>query len=169
MRRRLALLGLRLPEVKAPAFKYVPVVAHGGIAYVSGQVPWSGAEIVGRGKVDREVGVERAQEAARVCVLQALAWLDQQLTGLDDVERVLKITGFVASSPGFNQQPAVIDAASEILLKVFGSNGQHARSAIGVAELPRGAPVEIEFAFALKRPPASGNRSRPVPVVQKRR
>lgn len=171
MRRRLALLGLRLPEVRAPAFKYVPVVAHGGIAYVSGQVPWAGGEILSPGKVDREVTIERAQEAARVCVLQALAWLDQQLTGLDEVERVLKITGFVASSPGFAQQPAVIDAASETLLKVFGSNGQHARSAIGVAELPRHAPVEIEFVFALKRPAGASQRagSRPIPVVQKRR
>jgi enamine deaminase RidA (YjgF/YER057c/UK114 family) len=169
MRRRLALLGLRLPEVKAPAFKYVPVVAHGGIAYVSGQLPWAGGEVMSPGKVGREVSIEQAQEAARVCVLQALAWLDLQLTGLDEVERALKITGFVASGPGFDQQPAVIDAASDILLKVFGHGGQHARSAIGVAELPRNAPVEIEFLFALKRPPAPAHRARPVPVVQKRR
>jgi enamine deaminase RidA (YjgF/YER057c/UK114 family) len=169
MRRRLALLGLRLPEVKAPAFKYVPLVAHGGIAYVSGQVPWAGGEVMSPGKVGHEVTIEQAQEAARVCVLQALAWLDQQLTGLDEVERVLKITGFVASAPGFHQQPTVIDAASDILLKVFGHGGQHARSAIGVAELPRNAPVEIEFVFALKRSPAQPHRPRPVQVVQKRR
>lgn len=170
MRRRLALLGLRLPEVKPPAFQYVPVVIHGGIAYVSGQVPWVGGEVKPVGKVDREVSIEEAQEAARVCTLQALAWLNQTPTGLDDVERVLKITGWVASSAGFNRQPEVIDAASELLVKVFGSGGKHARAAIGVAELPRNAAVEIEFTFALKRrPPGSQRTRRPgFPIVEKR-
>lgn len=170
MRRRLALLGLRLPEVRPPAFQYVPVVIHGGIAWVSGQVPWVGSEVRPVGKVEREVPLEQAQEGARACALQALAWLNQTLSGLDEVERVLKVTGFVASSPGFNDQPKVIDAASEILIKLFGPGGQHARSAIGVAELPRNAAVEIEFVFALKRrPPALQRQRRPgFPVVEKR-
>ena len=156
MRRRLALLGLRLPEVKPPAFHYVPVVVHGGVAYVSGQVPWHGGALGPLGKVAREVALEQAQEAARRCVLQALAWLNQTFAGgLDEVERALRVTGYVASSPGFDQQPTVIDAASEILVKVFGHAGHHARSAIGVAELPRNAPVEIEFIFAIKRRPTS--------------
>ncbi len=171
MRRRLALLGLRLPEVKPPAFQYVPVVVHAGIAYVSGQLPWLDGEIGPSGKVDREVALEQAQEGARRCALQALAWLNQILTGgLDDVERALRMTGYVASSSDFDQQPKVIDAASEVLLKVFGQSGQHARAAIGVAELPRGAPVEIEFTFALKRRPSAVERQRRpgFPVVEKR-
>lgn len=171
MRRRLALLGYRLPEVRAPAFKYVPVVAHGGLAHVSGQVPWiaGGGAIMTPGKVGREVTVEQAQEAARACVLQALAWLNQTLPGgLDEVERAIRMTGYVNSSPGFDQQPAVIDAASEVLIKVFGQAGQHARTAIGVAELPRNAPVEIEFVFALRRP-GPAQRPRSFPVVEKRK
>ena len=172
MRRRLALLGLRLPEVKPPAFHYVPVVVHGGIAYVSGQVPWTdGGAIMSPGKVAREVALEQAQEAARRCVLQALAWLNQALAGgLDEIERALRVTGYVASSPGFDQQPTVIDAASEILIKLFGHAGHHARSAIGVAELPRNAPVEIEFIFAIKRRPNIAQRQRRpgFPVVEKR-
>jgi len=172
MRRRLALLGLRLPEVKPPAFHYVPVVAHGGIAYVSGQVPWTdGGAIMSPGKVEREVPLEQAEEAARRCVLQALAWLNQALAGgLDEIERALRVTGSVASSPGFDQQPKVIDAASEILVKLFGHAGHHARSAIGVAELPRNAPVEIEFIFAIKRRPNIAQRQRRpgFPVVEKR-
>lgn len=170
MRRRLALLGIRLPEVKAPAFQYVPVVVHAGLAYVSGQVPWVGGEVKPQGKVDGEVSIEDAQEAARACTLQALAWMNQTQAGLDDVERVIKVTGYVASSAGFNQQPKVIDAASELLVKVFGQTGQHARAAIGVAELPRNAAVEIEYVFALKRrPPGAQRQRRPgFPVVEKR-
>ena len=171
MRRRLALLGLRLPEVKPPAFHYVPVVVHGGIAYVSGQLPWQDGEIRPAGKIEREVSLELAEEAARRCVLQALAWLNQALAGgLDEIERALRVTGYVASSPGFDQQPKVIDAASEILVKLFGHAGHHARSAIGVAELPRNAPVEIEFIFAIKRRPNIAQRQRRpgFPVVEKR-
>jgi enamine deaminase RidA (YjgF/YER057c/UK114 family) len=171
MRRRLALLGLRLPDVKPPAYHYVPVVVHGGIAYVSGQLPWLDGTIEHAGKVMKDVTAEQAEEAARRCVLQALAWLNQSLPGgLDEVERVLRVTGYVASSPGFDQQPKVIDAASELLLKVFGHGGQHARSAIGVAELPRNAPVEIEFTFAIKRRPSIAQRQRRpgFPVVEMR-
>ena len=171
MRRRLALLGLRLPDVKPPAYHYVPVVVHGGIAYVSGQLPWQGDAIEHAGKVAKDVTLEQAEEAARRCVLQALAWLNQSLTGgLDEVERALRVTGYVASSPGFDQQPKVIDAASELLIKVFGPAGHHARSAIGVAELPRNAPVEIEFTFAIKRRPSIAQRQRRpgFPVVESR-
>ena len=171
MRRRLALLGLRLPEVKPPAFHYVPVVVHGGIAYVSGQLPWHDGAIEHAGKVASDVTLEQAEEAARRCVLQALAWLNQALPGgLDEVERALRVTGYVASSPGFDQQPKVIDAASEMLVKVFGHAGHHARTAIGVAELPRNAPVEIEFTFAIKRRPSIAQRQRRpgFPVVEKR-
>lgn len=153
IRSRLEALGLTLPEVSPPAFQYVPVAVHGGIAYVSGQLPWVDGEIRTPGKVDREVTIEQAQEAARLCTLQALAWLDQALDGLDRVDRILKVTGFVASSPAFASQPTVIDAASKLLVDLFGQAGQHARSAIGVAELPRNTPVEIEYVVAVKRRP----------------
>jgi enamine deaminase RidA (YjgF/YER057c/UK114 family) len=103
------------------------------------------------GKVGAEVSVAEAQDAARICVLQGLACLEQALGGLDRIARILKITGFVASAPGFHQQPNVIDAASHLLTDLFGENGRHARSAVGVAELPRNAPVEIEMIVAIRR------------------
>ena len=152
---RLASLGLTLPEAATPAYHYVPVTLHGGVAYVSGQLPRVEGELSALGKVGAEVSPEQAQEAARICVLQGLACLKQALGGLDAIERVLKLTGFVASAPGFNQQPVVIDAASRLLTDLFGENGRHARSAVGVAELPRNAPVEIEMIVAV-RPGAKG-------------
>ena len=94
--------------------------------------------------------MEQAREAARLCILQGLACLNLALGSLDRVDKILKVTGFVASAPGFNQQPKVIDAASELLVNVFGDAGRHARSAIGVAELPRNAAVEIEMIVALR-------------------
>ncbi|MEM7042731.1 MAG: RidA family protein [Pseudomonadota bacterium] len=171
MRRRLALLGLKLPEVKPPRFHYVPVVVHGGLAYVSGQVPFVDGEIKPTGKVDQNVSIEEAKGAAQLCALQGLAWLNQNLPGgLDEVERAIKVTGFVASSKDFGRQPEIIDAASEVLTKVFGQAGQHARSAIGLAELPGNAAVEIEFIFALKRRGGSSQQQRRpnIKVIEKR-
>jgi len=146
---RLAELGIALPVAPVPAFQYVPVTVHERLAFVSGQLPRRGEEIV-TGKVGADVDLDRAQEAARLCVIQGLACLRQNLGSLDRIERILKLTGFVASAPGFNQQPKVIDAASELLGKVFGENGRHARSAVGVAELPRNASVEIEMIVSLR-------------------
>ena len=148
---RLAALGLVLPAPKKPAFEYVAVASHGDVAYVSGQLPWLDAEHVISGKVGGDCSLEKAQEAARLCTLFALAALDQQLGNLDAIERILKVTGFVASAAGFSAQPKVIDAASKLLGEIFGEKGRHARSAVGVAELPRGAAVEIEFIVALRR------------------
>jgi enamine deaminase RidA (YjgF/YER057c/UK114 family) len=139
---KLASLGLALPDAAAPAFHYVPVTLHGGVAYLSGQLPRVNGGLSAVGKVGAAVSVEQAQEAARICIKQALG-------GLDAIERVLKVTGFVASAPGFNQQPVVIDAASKLLTDLFGENGRHARSAVGVAELPRNTPVEIEMILAV--------------------
>jgi enamine deaminase RidA (YjgF/YER057c/UK114 family) len=150
VRTRLETLGLSLPEAVAPAFEYVPVVVHAGVAWVSGQIPRAGTEVLMTGKVGAEIGLEPAREAARACVLQALAQLEAALGNLDRVERVLKVTGFVASAAGFTQQPQVIDAASQLLVQALGEAGRHARSAIGVAELPRGVPVEIEFVVAVR-------------------
>lgn len=147
---RLKELGIVLPAAKKPAFEYVAVALHGNIAYVSGQLPWIDAQNVISGKVGADVDLERAQAAARLCILFALANLKNEVGSLDAVERVLKLTGFVASAPGFTAQPKVIDAASKLLGDIFGESGRHARSAIGVAELPRGAAVEIECVIAVR-------------------
>lgn len=148
--RRLEELGLVLPDAASPSFNYVPVTLHRGTAYVSGQMPKVDGEIRVFGKVGAEVDLETAQGEARICVLQGLACLKVALGSLDRVERILKVGGFVASAPGFNAQPKVIDAASDLLVTVFGEIGRHARAAIGVAELPRNAAVEIEMTAAYR-------------------
>jgi enamine deaminase RidA (YjgF/YER057c/UK114 family) len=146
---RVAQLGLQLPEAVAPAFNYVAVVEHAGTAWVAGQIPRDGQRVLFTGKCGAEISLEEARTAARACVLAALAQLRASLGSLDRVERVLKVTGFVASAPGFTQQPQVLDAASDLLVEVFGPAGRHARSAVGVAELPRGVPVEVELVVAV--------------------
>ena len=142
---KLAQIGLILPKAAKPTFTYMPVTLHDGVAYVSGQLPKIDGEVRVFGKVGREVTLDAARKEARVCALQALACLKEALGDLSRLRRVLKLTGFVASAPGFNEQPKVIDAASELLVELLGESGRHARSAIGVAELPRDAAVEIEF------------------------
>ncbi|WP_374440964.1 RidA family protein [Stella sp.] len=148
-RQRLADLGIVLPPPKAPAFAYVPVAVHGGLAWVSGQLPWVGDALMATGKLGRDIDVGRGREVARCCLLNGLAVLEAALGSLDRVERIVKVTGFVASAEGFQQQPAVVDGASTLLAEIFGEAGRHARSAVGVAELPRGVPVEIEFVAAI--------------------
>ncbi len=150
--RRLEELGLALPEAAKPSFNYVPVVVHDGLAYVSGQLPKVDGEVRVFGKVGAEVGVDVAREQARICVLQALACLQAELGSCDRISRVVKLTGFVASAPGFNEQPRVVDAASDLIVEILGPIGRHARSAIGAAELPRNAAVEIEFVVAVGDP-----------------
>jgi enamine deaminase RidA (YjgF/YER057c/UK114 family) len=145
---RLQELGLRLPAAAQPSFNYVPVTLHQGVAYVSGQLPKVDGEVRVFGKVGADVSLEAAREQARICVLQALACLAAELGDLSRITAVLKVTGFVASAPGFNDQPKVIDAASDLLVQVLGPVARHARSAVGVAELPRNAAVEIEFVVA---------------------
>ena len=141
---RLAELGLTLPKVSPPLADYVPAVQSGRHVYVSGQLPMVDGTLVATGKVGAEVTAEQAKELAKRCALNALAAIDA-LVGLDRVTRVVKLTGFVAAAPGFTAVPAVINGASELMGAVFGEAGRHARSAVGVAELPLGAPVEVEF------------------------
>lgn len=141
---RLAELGIELPGVATPVAAYVPAVRSGSHVYTSGQLPFVGGELAATGKVGAEVSPEEAKRHARTCVLNALAAVDA-LAGLDTVARVVKLVGFVASAEGFTGQPAVINGASELLGEIFGEAGAHARSAVGVAELPLGAPVEIEL------------------------
>lgn len=141
---RLAELGIELPEVVAPLAAYVPAVRTGNLVYTSGQLPMQGGQLPAEGKVGGEVSVEDGKALARVCGLNALAAV-HALVGIDSVVRVVKVVGFVASAPGFNGQPAVINGASELLGEVFGPAGAHARSAVGVSELPLNAPVEVEL------------------------
>lgn len=148
---RLTALGVELPPPVAPRFAYDAVVLHAGIAYVSGQLPWRGGELVALGRVGDAVLLDQAAEAARRCTLNALAALQQTIGSLDRIERFIKVTGFVASAPTFHDQPTVIDAASRLLIDIFGDAGRHARSAVGVAALPRDSAVEIEFTCAVSR------------------
>ncbi|MDQ3578912.1 MAG: RidA family protein [Actinomycetota bacterium] len=143
-RDRLAELGLTLPSVAAPVGSYVPAVRTGSLVFTSGQLPIVDGALAATGKVGSEISPEEAQGLARTCALNALAAIDD-LVGIDSVVRVVKIVGFVASAAGFTGQPAVLNGASDLLASVFGEQGVHARAAVGVAELPLGAPVEVEL------------------------
>ena len=142
---RLAALGLALPPVTAPVAAYVPAVRTGTFVYVSGQLPVVDGKLPATGKVGDEVSAEDAAAMARTCALNALAATASVAGGLGGIRRIVKVTGFVASAPGFCGQPQVINGASELFLAVFGEDGKHARSAVGVAELPLNAPVEVEL------------------------
>ncbi|KAA9154071.1 RidA family protein [Amycolatopsis acidicola] len=141
---QLAGLGIELPAVAAPVAAYVPAVRSGSHVYTSGQLPFVDGRLAATGKVGAEVSPEEAKRHARTCVLNALAAV-HALTGIDAVTKVVKVVGFVASAEGFTGQPAVVNGASELLGEIFGEAGAHARSAVGVAELPLGAPVEVEL------------------------
>ena len=140
---RLEELGVELPSVAVPLASYIPATRVGNQVWTSGQLPVVGGELPAAGKVGAEVSLEKAQELARAAVLNALAAIDG-LVGLDRVTRVVKVVGFVASDPSFTEQAAVINGASDFWGEVFGDAGIHARSAVGVAVLPKDSPVEIE-------------------------
>jgi enamine deaminase RidA (YjgF/YER057c/UK114 family) len=142
---RLAELGLTLPPVVAPVAAYVPAVRTGSFVYTSGQLPMVDGKLPAVGKVGGEVSATDAAGLARTCALNALAAAASAAGGLDAIRRIVKVTGFVASAPGFSGQPLVINGASELLIEVFGEDGRHARSAVGVAELPLNSPVEVEL------------------------
>jgi enamine deaminase RidA (YjgF/YER057c/UK114 family) len=146
---RLAELGIRLPPVAAPVAAYVPAVRSGRLVFTSGQLPFVDGGLRRTGKVGGSVDAEDAAHDAKLCALNALAAVDD-LVGLDQVARVVRVVGYVASAEGFTGQPRVVNGASELLGRVFGDAGRHARSAIGVAELPLGAPVEVELTVELK-------------------
>lgn len=141
---RLAALGIELPAVAAPLAAYQPAVRSGNHVYTSGQLPIVDGSLVTAGKVGAEVSPEDAKTLARISALNAVAAVDA-LVGIDNVVKVVKVVGFVASASGFTGQPGVVNGASELLGEVFGEAGVHARSAVGVAELPINAPVEVEI------------------------
>ena len=140
---RLAELGIELPDPPGAVGSYAPVVVDGDLAWVSGQVPLIDGTMLHPGKVGADVAVEQAQEAARRCVLQALSALRAELGSLDRIARVVRVSVFVASAPGFGEQPAVANGASDLLVEILGPAGMHSRAAVGVAELPLGASVEV--------------------------
>jgi enamine deaminase RidA (YjgF/YER057c/UK114 family) len=154
---RLHELGITLPPVTAPLAAYVPAVAHGGLAWSSGQLPMVDGKLLrtglvgARGSADEIVDPADATELARICALNAMAALASVAgpEGVDGIARIIKVVGFVASAPGFTGQPGVVDGASRLLADVFGEAGRSARSAVGVAALPLGAPVELEIVAAL--------------------
>lgn len=145
---RLAELGLTLPPVVAPLASYVPATRTGNLVYTAGQLPLLDGELTACGHVsdgaEGRVSTDEANAAARQCALNALAAIDS-VVGIDAIVRIVKVVGFVASSPGYAAQPKVINGASDLLGEIFGDAGKHARSAVGVSELPLGAPVEVEL------------------------
>jgi enamine deaminase RidA (YjgF/YER057c/UK114 family) len=142
---RLAELGIELPPPPQPLASYVPVAITGGLAFVSGQVPMAEGKPLWSGKLGDGLDVATGAEAARRCALQALSALRAELGSLDRVKRIVRLGVFVASAPGFTDQPKVANGASDLLAEVFGDSGRHARAAVGVSELPLGAPVEVEM------------------------
>lgn len=141
---RLTELGIELPAVVAPLAAYVPATRTGNLVYTAGQLPITDGELLATGKVGAAITPEQAKDLARVCGLNALAAV-HALVGIDAVVKVVKVVGFVSSAPGFTGQPGVINGASELFGEIFGEAGAHARSAVGVSELPRDAPVEVEI------------------------
>lgn len=143
--RRLAELGIDLPPVAAPVAAYVPAVVSGNYVHTSGQLPFINGELPATGKVGAGVAAEDAAALAATCAVNALAAVKSVIGDLDRVTRIVKVVGFVASDPSFTGQPGVVNGASELLGKVFGDAGVHARSAVGVAVLPLDSPVEVEL------------------------
>jgi enamine deaminase RidA (YjgF/YER057c/UK114 family) len=142
---RIRELGLEIPDVAAPLASYVPAVRSGSLVYTAGQLPIVKGELAATGKVGAEIDPERATELARLCGLNAIAAIRAEVGELSRVRRIVKVVGFVASAPDFYGQPQVVNGVSDLLGQVFGDAGKHARSAVGVAVLPRDAPVEVEL------------------------
>jgi enamine deaminase RidA (YjgF/YER057c/UK114 family) len=140
---RLVELGIELPPAAAPLASYVPVRISGGHAFVAGQVPLEDGRLLVWGRLGAGLSIEQGQAAARRCALQGLAALRDALGSLDRVRAIVKLEVFVTSAPGFTDQPKVANGASDVLVEVFGDEGRHARVAVGVSELPLGAPVEV--------------------------
>ncbi len=146
---RLRALGYELPDVLRPAGSYIPVSRTGALLFTAGQLPFKDGRLPYTGKVGAEVSVEDAKEAARLCTLNTLAAVKAEAGTLENVRRIVKITGYIASAAGFNGQPEVMNGASNLLGEVFGEQGLHARTAVGVSELPLNAPVEVESVIEL--------------------
>jgi enamine deaminase RidA (YjgF/YER057c/UK114 family) len=144
-------LGITLPAPPAPAGSYVPAVISGQLLFLAGQIPTEAGQVKFKGKVGKDLTIETAQQAARLCTINALAQLKSALGSLDRVKRIVKLTGFVNCEPNFVNQANVINGASDLLVKVFGDNGKHARAAVGVSSLPLDSAVEVELIAEIKQ------------------
>jgi len=138
-------LGVSLPTAPKPAGSYVPVVVSGKLAFVSGQIPIKDGQVIYQGKVGIEQSIEQAQKAAKLCIINGLAQINTYFGTLDNLENIIKISGFVNSAQDFTEHPKVINAASDFLVEIFGEEGRHSRIAIGVSSLPLNATVEIDM------------------------
>ncbi len=148
--KKLADMGINLPPAPNPLAAYVPAVKVGGYVFTSGQIPLVNGQLEYKGKLGAEISVEQGYQAARVCALNCLSVIKAQIGSLDNIEKIVKVVGFVNSAPGFNQQPQVVNGASELFGEIFGEAGKHARSAVGVNELPIDAAVEVEVIAKIK-------------------
>ena len=142
---RLEALNILLPSPPKPVGSYLPVVITGKLAFVSGQIPIRDGRVIYAGKVPKDLSVEDAQNAARLCIINALAQLKTELGSLDRISKIVRVSGFVNSPPEFTDQPKVINGASDLLFEIFGQKGQHARIAVGVSSLPLNSAVEIDL------------------------
>jgi len=142
---KLKSLNIILPNAPKPAGSYIPVVISNNIAYVSGQIPVKGGKVVFSGKVPTQQSIEEAGKAAKLCALNALAQLKASLGNLDRINKIIRVSGFVNSTPEFDQQPTIINSASDLLFNIFGEKGKHTRIAVGVASLPLESTVELDM------------------------
>jgi enamine deaminase RidA (YjgF/YER057c/UK114 family) len=142
---RLAALGLAVPTPAKPVAAYVPTARTGNLVFTAGQIPIVEGQLKYKGKLGLEISIEQGYDSARICALNCLGAIKAEIGSLDKVTRVVKVTGFVAAAQGFTDEPKVINGASELLVAAFGEAGKHARSAVGVAELPMGVPTEVEM------------------------
>jgi enamine deaminase RidA (YjgF/YER057c/UK114 family) len=151
---RLAQLGITLPSAPKPVAAYIPAVRAGDLLFLSGMIPLRDGKVAVEGKLGKELTVEQGYEAARLTLLNALAVLRQEIGSLDRVRKIVRMVGYVASAEGFVQHPAVINGASDLLVEIFGEAGRHARIAVGAAELPLRAPVELEVIVQISSSPS---------------
>ncbi len=142
---RMKEMGLALPEAPKPVAAYIPAKQSGNLVFTAGQLPMVNGELISKGLLGQDVEIDEANKAARICTLNALAAIKGLIGDLDRIKQIVRVVGYVASVPTFTQQPAVVNGASELLLEIFGENGKHARSAVGMAVLPLNASVEIEL------------------------
>ncbi|MHB1421519.1 MAG: RidA family protein [Bacillota bacterium] len=148
--KRIEELGLKIPEAPKPVAAYIPAVRVDNLIFTSGQIPFVHGELLFRGKVGADLSEEEGYQAAKVCALNCLSVIKGLIGSLDRVDKIVKVTGYVNSAPGFNRQPLVINGASELLADIFGEAGQHARAAVGVCELPVDAAVEVDMVVRVK-------------------
>ena len=142
---RISSLGITLPTPPKPAGSYIPVVQTGKLLFVSGQIPMKDGKVTFQGKVPTSLSIEEAQKASKLCTINALAQIKNEVGTLDKISRIVKVSGFVNSSQDFVDQPKVINAASDLLFEIFGESGKHSRVAVGVASLPLNSAVEIDM------------------------